>query len=128
MWPTSDDGTELIRYHHSPRKALFNPLDTKDIPVDPANLKPTRKTYGEEPINRDFFENDQQWIDDENQEFGEAFDGLCWTEQSRFKLIYPVEVKDKKAQQEQKLDSIPEEETAEEPGSALQRLRVQPTK
>ncbi|OLP75359.1 hypothetical protein AK812_SmicGene44860 [Symbiodinium microadriaticum] len=39
----------------------------------------TRKTCGEEPINRDFFENDQQWIDDVNEEFGEAFDGLGWT-------------------------------------------------
>ena len=87
VWSISDDGAEVIRYHHSPRKALFNPLDTKDIPVDPANLKPNRKTYGEEPINRDFFENDQQWIDDENDEFGEAFDGLSWTGQSRFELI-----------------------------------------
>ena len=75
MWSISDDGTEVIRHHHSPRKALFNPLDTKDIPVDPANLKPNRKTFGEEP-NRDFFENDQQWIDDENDAFGEAFDVL----------------------------------------------------
>ena len=102
----------MIRYHHSPRKALFNPLDTKDIPVDPANLKPNRKTYGEEPINRDFFE--KQWIDDENDEFGEAFDGLSWTGQSRFELIYPVEVKGKKAEQEKQLDSIPEEEAEPE--------------
>ena len=87
-WSISDDGTELIRYYHSARKALFNPLDTKDIPVDPANLKPSRKTYGEEPINKNFFENDQQWIDDENEELGEAFDGLGWTAQSRFELIY----------------------------------------
>ena len=114
VWSISDDGTEVIRYHHSPRKALFNPLDTKDIPVDPANLKPNRKTYGEEPINRDFFENDQQWIDDENEEFGEAFDGLGWTGQSRFELIYPVEVKGKKTEQEQQLDSIPEEEAEQE--------------
>ncbi|OLP75365.1 hypothetical protein AK812_SmicGene44851 [Symbiodinium microadriaticum] len=60
-------------------KYIYRAVLIKDIPVDPANLKPTRKTYGEEPINRDFFENDQQWIDDENEEFGEAFDGLGWT-------------------------------------------------
>ena len=44
-WSISDDGTELIRYHHSPREALFNPLDTKDIPVETSSLKPSRKTY-----------------------------------------------------------------------------------
>ena len=113
-WSISDDGTELIRYHHSPRKALFNPLDTKDIPVNPANLKPNRKTYGEEPINKDFFESDQPWIDDENEEFGEAFSGLSWTGRSRFELIYPVEVRGKKAQQEQQLESIPEQVEPEE--------------
>ena len=50
MWSISDDGIEVIRHHHSPRKALFNPLDTKDIPVDPANLKPNRKPLVKNPI------------------------------------------------------------------------------
>ncbi|CAE7820173.1 unnamed protein product [Symbiodinium sp. CCMP2456] len=70
VWSINDEGTEVIR-----------------------------KTYGEEPINRDFFENDQQWIDDENQEFG---------------------VKERRTQKEQKLDSIPEEEAPKEQQQELQ--------
>ena len=100
VWSISDDGTEVIRYHHSPRKALFNPLDSKDIPVEISNLKPDRKTYGEEPIKREFFEDDKSWTEDEHDQFPEAFNGLSWTGQSRFQLIYPVEPKAKKQKKE----------------------------
>ena len=58
-WSISMDGKYLIRYHNSLRKILFNPRDTNDIPVDITNLKPTRVTQGEEPINKHFFENDR---------------------------------------------------------------------
>ena len=119
VWSISDDGTEVIRYHHSPRKALFNPLDSKHIPVEISNLKPDRKTYGEEPIKREFFEDDKSWTEDEHDQFPEAFNGLSWTGQSRLKLIYPVEPKAKKQKKEQKqLDTIPEQ--VEEENEALQ--------
>ena len=39
---------------------------------------------------------------------------LAGQDQSRFELIYPVEVKGKKAEQEKQLDSIPEEEAEPE--------------
>ena len=122
VWSISDDGTEVIRYHHSPRKALFNPLDSKDIPVEISNLKPDRKTYGEEPIKRikrEFFEKHKSWTEDEHDQFPEAFNGLSWTGQSRFQLIYPVEPKAKKQKKKQKqLDTIPEQ--VEEENEALQ--------
>ena len=39
-WSISMDGKELVRYHISPRKHLFNPRDAADIPVDIGNLMP----------------------------------------------------------------------------------------
>ena len=82
-WSISMDGKHLIRYHKSLRKTLFNPRDTNDIPVDITNLKPTRITQGEEPINKDLFENDRFWTLDEPHRDPEPLGGLSWTGHSK---------------------------------------------
>ena len=91
-WSISMDGKELVRYHISPRKHLFNPRDAADIPVDIENLKPTRYTQGEEPINKDFFENDRFWTLDEPLRDPEPLGG--------FELIEPVKPQGPKAKTE----------------------------
>ena len=73
-WSISMDGKELVRYHISPRKHLFNPRDAADIPVDIENLKPTR--YTQEPLG-----------------------GLSWTGHTKFELFEPVKPKDRKPKQ-----------------------------
>ena len=78
-WSISMDGKYLVRYHNSPRKTLFNPQDTNDIPVDIMNLKSSRLTQGEEPISKDFFEDDKFWTLDEPHRDPEPLGGLSWT-------------------------------------------------
>ena len=92
-WSISMDGKELIRYHNSPRQTLFNPRNTDDIPVEITNLKPSRIAEGEEPINKDFFENDRFWTLGEPHRDPEPLGGLSWTGHSRFVLIGPVDPK-----------------------------------
>ena len=51
-------GNKLIRHHHFPRKALFNPLSIEDMPCDFRDLLPARVTYmefedGSEHVHRD---------------------------------------------------------------------------
>ena len=120
-WSFSMDGKELIRYHNSPRKTLFNPRDAADIPVDIENLKPTRYTQGEEPINKDFFENDRFWTLDEPSRDPEPLGGLSWTGHSKFELIEPVKPKDRKPKTKvHQLETIPEQEEQEQEDSEAQ--------
>ena len=121
-WSISMDGKELVRYHISPRKHLFNPRDAADIPVDIENLKPTRYTQGEEPINKDFFENDRFWTLDEPLRDPEPLGGLSWTGRTKFELFEPVKPKDRKPKQKvHQLDTIPgQEEQQEEETSEAQ--------
>ena len=114
-WSISMDGKELVRYHISPRKHLFNPRDAADIPVDIGNLKPTRYTQGEEPINKDFFENDRFWTLDEPLRDPEPLGGLSWTGHTKFELIEPLKPKDRRPKQKvQQLETIPEQEEQQE--------------
>ena len=114
-WSISMDGKELVRYHISPRKHLFNPRDAADIPVDIENLKPTRYTQGEEPINKDFFENDRFWTLDEPLRDPEPLGGLSWTGHTKFELFEPVKPKDRKPKQKvHQLDTTPEQEEQQE--------------
>ena len=101
----------LVRYHISPSKHLFNPRDAADIPVDIGNLKPTRYTQGEEPINKDFFENDRFWTLGEPLRDPEPLGGLSWTGHTKFELIEPVKPKDRKPKQKiHQLETSPEQE------------------
>ena len=115
-WSISMDGRHLIRYHNSLRKILFNPRDTNDIPVDITNQKPTRITQGEEPINKDFFENDRYWTLDEPHRDPEPLGDLSWLGHSKFVFFEPVNPKVRKPKQKvHQLDTIPEQEEVEEP-------------
>ena len=111
-WSLSKDGTELIRYHHTPRKTRFHPLDLKDIPVERENLQNERSTYGEDPMNHEFFEDKMPWVADEYDKFSSPFGVRSWTGQSKFRLVYPVDGS-KAQQQEQRLKTVPENESME---------------
>lgn len=109
-WSISMDGKELIRYHNSPRKTLFNPRDTNDIPMEIENLTPKRYTEGIEPMNKDFFSNDRFWTLDEPDRDPEPLGGLSWTGHTKFELLEPVRPKARKLKQKvHQVDTIPEQ-------------------
>ena len=116
-WEVSITGEEVIRYHYTPRKFLFNPSGVPGCPTDLSNFDGTRSTYGiHEDTGRSFEDHLSFREQPGAQDRMPMQPSLLWTGETRFRLREPLQLQSKK-QKTGKDESMEVDEEAQPSGA-----------